>query len=156
MFLSATSKSPPQPLIFGGGSVSSNSGFFKLLPACTPFEARQYATAARDFSPEDIDTRGTKHLSLRKDELVTVVESPPGAGWWLCFNNSQPERVGLVPNNFIDLLTVTVCFALYDWPQEVRSNHTVINSLGFIDSWCTFRDSRHLPQTYSLQPDSLF
>jgi hypothetical protein len=93
MYLSDQMKQPP-PIRHRGGTTAAAGGgggeWWQLAPAFTPIEARQFAVCIRSFEPDADDFAaargggGSSQLSLRKDELLTVLESDPDSGWWLC------------------------------------------------------------------------
>ena len=56
-------------------------------------------------------------LSLKQFEYVVVLDDDAQAGWWTVYSVRRPDRVGLVPKNYLKKIPTQLCVALYAWPQ---------------------------------------
>ena len=89
--------------------------YWQLRPRFTPVEVRPLAMASRDVVPEP-DAEADL-LSLKQFEYVVVLDDDAQAGWWTVYSVRRPDRVGLVPKNYLKKIPTQLCVALYAWPQ---------------------------------------
>lgn len=108
---------PTAPRVVGSAGLSKPL-FYQLKPAFTPIEARHMAMAVDDYIPEQEPGADASLLELRKFDYMTILDENPEAGWLTGYVNRKPDKIGLVPHNYIKRIPTQLCKAQYQWPQK--------------------------------------
>ena len=114
---------------------------YTVHAAVLPLQIRPLALVVKEYTP---DRRGTKELTVKYPDVLTLLEYHNSDSLWKAYKNRQPNKVGFIPKSCLQPETPpgplrTHTFrALYDWPQPDTTQDD-INDVASGDKIITFK-----------------